>query len=127
MGIQTMRARPSRRLPPRGRIDLPERIRYLLTDRLGRGIGQAHMSQMRQGRRSADFSGRLGLAHRPDVADADQLFQGMPTDSPVSAVQSQSATRERRTDQRSRARYVAFAEWVCFADVISASRERDDV
>jgi hypothetical protein len=31
---------PSRSLPPRGRIDLPERIRYLLTDRLGRGIGR---------------------------------------------------------------------------------------
>src|ERR1700676_4021993 len=40
MGIQTVRARPSRRLPPRGRLDLPERIRYLLTDRRGRGIGR---------------------------------------------------------------------------------------
>jgi hypothetical protein len=41
MVIQTARVRPSRRLPLRGCIDLPERIRYLLTDRLGRGIGRA--------------------------------------------------------------------------------------
>jgi hypothetical protein len=67
--IQTARARPSHRPPPRGRIDLPERFHSALTDRLGHGIGrelssdsndmpglnkcflQAHMSQMGHSRR----------------------------------------------------------------------------
>ena len=38
--IQAARARPSHRPPPGRRIDLPERFRYPLTDRLERGIGR---------------------------------------------------------------------------------------